>query len=122
VLAIVERREQSGLSAGEQQSATVRIFANYSSECVIRNPVCDFLPGLAVVAGLVQIWFEVIELVHRRRYISSARIDRRSVDRIDLNPFGHAFRSYVLPVLASVARDVNESIVRSNPNRSFLNR
>ena len=124
VRAVIERNIDARLSSGVKQSALVRVFANHPGESAVRNSIRNFLPGLAVVTGLVQIRFVVVVLVHGRRDVRRARFERRRVQRIDLNPFRHHVfrRRDVRPVLAAVARQLNETVVGTHPNRSRLHR
>ena len=120
--AIVERNIETCLSSGVEQATLVRIFANHPGEGAFGNAVGDLLPRLPVIAGFIKIWLVVVVLVHRRRHISRARIERRSIQRIDLNPFRHEIfrRRHVSPVFSAVAGDIYESIIRSGPNGAGL--
>ena len=91
---------------------------------LLGNSVGDLFPGLAVVAGLVEIRFVVVPLVHRGRDVGRGRIVGRSIDRIDLNPLRHQalWRCHVVPVLAAIARHVNQTIVGAGPNHTLLQR
>ena len=124
VRAVVERNVDARFRSGIEQAALVRVFANHAREGAVGNSVGDLLPGLAVVARLVEIRFVVVVLVHRRRNISSAGIERRRFDRIDLNPFRHHVfrRRDVVPVLAAVARHLHQTIIGAGPDRSRLHR
>src|ERR1051325_6900776 len=42
-----------------------------------------------------------------------------SVDRVDLDPLRHVFRSHVIPFLAAVMSDLHQSIIRSSPDHAF---
>src|SRR5207302_1328611 len=110
------------LSSGEQQPSAIWILANHSSERIVGNSIRDSLPSLAVVVRLVEIRLEVVELVHRRGDVGRSRVDRRSINRVDLNPFGHSLWRDVLPALAAVASDMHKTIVRAYPDDSFFNR
>ena len=119
IRAVVKRNVNTRFSSRIQQAALVWILANHAGERGVGNTVGDLLPGLA---RFVKIRLVIVVLVHRRGHVRGARFERRSLQRIDLNPFRHdVFRGrHVRPVFAAVAGDIHQAIVRARPNRAGL--
>src|SRR5262249_17376103 len=66
VVAVVVGEEEAEFRTRYQKSFMIWVFADHPGECVGGNPGNDFLPRLPVVAGLVEIRPEIVELVIRR--------------------------------------------------------
>src|SRR5262249_48989426 len=100
----------------------LRVFADDPREGVLRDPLVDPRPGLAVVLRLVEVGPEVVELVHRRGDVAGALVARRGVERVDADPFGDPFGRHVGPVLPAVARDLDVAVVGPDPDHVLLRR
>jgi hypothetical protein len=49
-----------------------------------------------------------------------AGVERRGIDLADGAPLRHVLRRHVRPVLPAVARELDQSIIRSGPQQVFL--
>ena len=123
-VAVVERDVQPRFRTGIKQSTLVWILTNHARERRVGNSVRDLLPGLSVIAGAIEIGPIVVPLVHRPRNVGGAGIVRRGFERVDLDPLRHHARRRrdIRPVLAAIARQMDQSIITAGPDRPRLNR
>src|SRR5262249_18598019 len=97
--------------------STHRIFANNVCGCAVRNALRDFLPGFAEVARSVNVRAKIVKPKAVDRSIRSPSLEMRGFDNGDLAPRLELRRRNILPGLAAVPGDVDQSIVRSSPDR-----
>ena len=119
VSAVVERHIQAHFRTGVKQTSFLRILPHRAHETCVRNSIGQLGPGLAVVAGLVDVGTHVVELVPLSRDIGRASVMRRGVNLADTAPLGQVFRCDIGPGLAFVARELNQSIVGTDPKKAF---
>ena len=72
-----------------------------------------------VVGGLVDVWFEVIQLV-----AGNCEVGRGLVVGADLNGINHGlarvFGRDIFPMGAAIAREVHQAVVTADPDQVFL--
>src|SRR6266540_2352220 len=117
---VVQGHVGSGLGAGVEHAAAGRVLSNDSREVVGCDAAGDLLPRSAVVAGLVEVRLEVIQLVARRGHVGRRRVVRRKLNSRDERPFGQLLRRDIGPRPTAVPREVNQSVVRPSPEHSAL--
>ncbi len=118
VLAVVERDVDTLLGPGVEQPLLVGIFADGPGEVVLRNPVRDLRPRLAVVVGLVEVRRKVIMLVARRGDVGGLSVVRRDLDDRDQCPLQP--RDADLGPLLATLGGVDSTIVRPGPEEATL--
>ena len=116
--AVVERHVHPELGTGEQQPAARGILAHHAHEMRLGNPGHDLLPGAAVIARLVHVGPEVVELVARRRHIGRRRVLRRWFHGAHQTPLGQLLGRDVLPRLPAVTRHLHEAVVGAGPDHA----
>ncbi len=116
--AVVERYPDPSLRSRVQEARALWVLAQDASELCCGNSVRDRRPRRAVVVGLVQVRLHVVELVPVGRDIRRARREIRRVDHRDARPLRQAGRSHVLPGLSTIARDVDQSVIRAGPDHA----
>ena len=116
--AIVEGDIHPALSAGIEQAGAAGIGPDHPGKMSSRNPIDDLFPGLAVIAGLVEIRAEVIRFVTGSGHIQTARLGRMGFQAVDLGPFRQQFfrRGDVRPGLTAVAGEVDQPVVGTAPD------
>src|SRR5204863_3111405 len=120
--AVVERDVDPGLAPRVEEAAPRRSFADHPREVVGTDPVRDLRPGPTVVRRLPEVRTEVIELVAGVRDERDRRIVRRRLDDRDERERTDRRRRDVLPGLAVVPRDVQETVVAPRPEHAALDR
>src|SRR5579859_41425 len=120
VSAIVEGDVDAIFRAGEEQALVLGVFANDVGEAGVRETVGDSRPGFAEVGGPEDVGLEVVQLVAIDGDVGGAGGERRGFDDADETPLAEFFRGDVGPVLAAVAGDVHEAVVRTGPDDAFL--
>ena len=96
---IVERHVHPGLSPRIKQPALFRILAHHAHESIVWNSLRQLRPRLAVVAGLVNVGMQIVELMPISRHVGRPRIMRRRINLADAAPLRHILRSDVRPRL-----------------------
>src|SRR5258708_3779553 len=91
VLSIIEREKYSYLCSRIEQSFAFRVLANCANIRPGRDSVYFRRPGLARIAGLVDVWFVVVEFVTIDRNVGCGGIVWRSFDNADHAPFRKLF-------------------------------
>src|SRR5208282_3603893 len=95
----------------------------YGMDIIVRGKSGnEFGPGLAKIRGLENVRCEVVGLVAFDGDVGRPGIARRSLDHAHRAPLRHGFRGNVLPVLAAVACELNQSVVGAYPDQIFLDR
>src|SRR5262249_26247180 len=107
-------------SCSVEQATLFGILAHSMNEGICRQIAADPRPTLSEVGRLVDVGSDIVELVTLHRGIGSSSIKRRCFNQADAAPLGQAFWRYVRPILAAVLRDLNETVVCSNPDGVFL--
>ena len=128
--AFVERDVHAVLGAGVEQPRPIRILAHDARVVAGRDAVLavgDPLPRLAVVVGQVHVGREVVQHVAIRGDDRAAGVLRRQIDHVDRAPLRQTGRRDLRPVLAVVAREVQQPVVAAGPqqarrHRRFLER
>ena len=108
MVAVVEGNVDSQLGSGKQQSFLLGVLANRVDESVGRNAVHNRLPAFAIVARAIDIRRLIVEPVTINRNVSHGGIEARGLDHRDLAPVAESRRRHVLPVLAAVARQMQQ--------------
>jgi hypothetical protein len=121
VIAIVKRDEDRLFGAGIQQPAPLRILANHADDPAVGNAARDVRPRLAAVVGAVDVRPQVVETQRVDRGVSGVHVEVRRIHDRHLHPRRECRRRDVLPVLAAITRQVNQSVVGPSPNRIFFN-
>src|SRR6202046_5962133 len=110
------------LCSGKEETLHLRVSANRPRKIIGGNSVNNLRPRLAVVLRLIQEWAEVIGQIHRRGNVGRTRIERRSRNAVHSNEVGALFTRDLGPVLASVPRQMDQSIIRAYPDDTLLYR
>jgi len=104
-----------------EQAGHLRILANDAEEgVVVVDAVGDELPGLASIAGAVDIGGEVVHLVAIDGEVGDVGIVGRGFDHADERPVAHVRRRDLGPGDAAVGRDVDESVIGADPDQVLL--
>ncbi len=107
--------EHSGFGACVKNARFHGVFPDDVHIGAIRDTFGDLQPGFSEIAGLINIWFEIVELVAIDGRESRCGVMRRGLDQADQAPLRHSFGRNVLPTLASVLRELNESVICTHP-------
>src|SRR6185312_13539272 len=116
VVAVVERHERAALGAGEEQALAHVVFFDRVDVDAGRESGRDPLPGLAEVARAIDVGLEVLELVPVDAGVGDVLIEVRRFDHRHATPRRDRRRRDIVPRLAVVARDLNETIVGADPD------
>ena len=120
VRASIDGEERPELRACKKEIRVHRIFRKRQHRAILRQIARDGVPGLPVVGGFQQIRLEVLVLVIVKRGVDSADVMRRGHQPTYVCRIRHAGKFVVLgPASAAIARDLNQSIVRSHVNQAF---
>ena len=117
--AVVEGNEDADFGSGEEHAFAHGIFAHGVDVGVVRKASVDFLPGLAVVVGAIDIRMEVVHLMAVNCGVGGGGAEARCFDQADHAPVFYAGRSYVGPVRAFVESEMDETVVRAGPDFTF---
>ena len=120
VSAVVGREEHASLRADIEQPLGHGIGADDAGDLVLRQIAVDRLPALAAIAALEQVGLVVGKLVARRGNVDRLRVVRRQLDTADIGELGHALGRDVRPLLAVVARDMDQAVVGRGPDLALL--
>ena len=120
VRAIIERNVHTLFGSGEKQTCTPGIDPDGMDKIVRGKPRDQFGPGLAKICGLEHVGCEVVQLVAFDGEISGACFTPRNLDHAHRAPVRHGLGGDVLPMLATIARELNQSVIGSCPNQSLL--
>src|SRR5256885_8345042 len=112
--AAVERNVNAQLGAGVEHLLLLWIFAHRVHERAVWNSIHDRTPRFPEIGRLVDVRFEIVELVSVDRRVCGFSVAWRSFDQIDRAPLRH-FRTDVAPMRAVIAAYLNQSIVRARP-------
>ena len=116
VVPIVEGDVKPALRAGDKQPAPQWIFLDDVHVHAGRKTSRDLLPGLPHVAGAIDVRLEVLELMTIYARVRRVWIEVRSLDHRYSAPGRDCARRHVLPALAVIQRELNESVVRADPD------
>ena len=108
---VVEGHVGRVLRAGVQQSCSLGIFFDCTHEVIRADAVHNELPRLAVVLGLEDVGAHVLQFVLLGGQIRLARSMRRHLDQARLGSEWEALGRHILPVRASVPRDMDEPVI-----------
>ena len=108
------------LGARVQQAPPIRVFPDHSREVVVRDPIRDALPRLAVVVRLVQHGTIVIMLVSGGGHVRGRRIVRRRLDHVYHRERLDAGGSYLRPAASAVPGDMDEAVIAPGPQDAGL--
>jgi hypothetical protein len=117
MVAVVPRDVDAALGSGEEQAFARGIFADGVDGFVVGQAGDDLLPGLAAVVGAVDIRMQVVEAEAVDGSVGGCLIEMRGVQLGDFAPRSELGRRDVLPVLAAIARDLDQAIVGSGPDQ-----
>ena len=120
IRAVVEADVHPALGAGVEQVLELRIHANGMYVIVFRNAVHQRGPGFSEIGRLENIWREVVRLVALDGNVGGACVCGRGFDHADGAPLGHSFGRHIVPALAAILGDVNQTIVAAGPDQVFL--
>ena len=119
VSTVVEGHEHAQFGSCVEHARVRRIFAHHAYKSILRQALIDAFPALAVIAGLVDVWFKVIQLV-----AGDCQVCRGLVVGADLNGIDHGlarmFGGDIFPIGAAIACDVHQAIVTADPDQVFL--
>src|SRR5580700_10368420 len=117
MIAVVPGDIDAAFGAGEEQSLAFRVFPDRVDGLVVGQAACYLLPGLAAVVGAIDIRMQVVKPEAIHGCVGSWGIEMRRIHLRYFGPRRYFGRSYVLPVLAAVARYLNHAIVGSGPDQ-----
>ena len=117
--AVVERYPDAPFRSDEQQTGSHRVLTDGAHELGRGDAVDDLPPGAPVVGRLVDVGRHVFELVAVRRNVRRAGGVVRRLDDGDARERRDRRRRHILPGLAGIARDVDQSVVRARPDQPF---
>src|SRR5271165_301486 len=118
--AVVEGNVDPVLGSRIEKSTLLRVFTNGTNETALRNAVVQSCPGLAVVAGLIDVGTKIVVLMAVHGNICRTGIVGRGIDLADAAPLRQVFGGNVGPVLAVIAADLDQTIICTHPNQPFL--
>ena len=84
------------------------------------NAFSNQLPTGSIIARLVQIRTVIAHFVARPRNITYRRILIRRFNAVDHHPLGKFFRGYIGPVFPTILSQMNQAIITSYPQQTFL--
>src|SRR5258707_7693903 len=122
VRTVVERNINTFLRPGIKQSALLWIFPNYTDEAGVGNSGRKFYPGLAVILGLIDIGMKVVTLMAISGHERGTGVEGRRVDLADAAPLWQVPRSYIRPGFSLVACNLDQTVIRANPEQASANR
>ena len=124
VASVIERIQQPVPGAREEQAFLVGILGDraHVGELVLRHAVADLGPGLAEIRGFVDKGIAVVVQVEVHRHVGRAGCESGGRDAGDAAPGGQPRDVFaqIGPMLATVASDPNQTIVRAGPDSPFL--
>src|SRR5260370_37447528 len=103
-----------------QQPLAHRIFAHHAGKIAVANAVHRFLPALPKVARPKNMRTQIVETVSIDRRIGGTGFEMRRFDDADRAPLRYARRSDVPPPRSAIVRQLDFSIICSNPEDTFL--
>src|SRR5437762_10702015 len=101
-----------------KQTLTFRVFAHRVDIITCLDSADDLGPGLAIVFGAEDVRRAIFLQIILHRDISGARPVRRGIDQTYAREIGQAWRSYSRPVLSFRARNENQTVSPSGPQRA----
>ena len=116
MLAVIEREPDGALSARKEQAATLRIFLDRVGGRALLDPADDLGPVRSAVRRAVEMRIQVVQAERVHRGVRSICIKVRCVHDRDFRPRTHGGRRNVLPVLAVIARHLNEPVIGAHPD------
>ena len=116
VIAVVEGYVDGAFGSGEEHALTFRVLANGIDVFVVGNAVDDLGPGLAAVAGAQDVRPQVVEAQRVDSCIGGVGIGVAGFDARDFLPCSQSGRRNVVPILAAVSGEPEESVVRPGPD------
>ena len=120
VRSAIERNINPSLRPRIQQILPHRIFADDMRVSAIRDATRNFRPRLAEIRGFEKIRLQIVQLVRIDCGIRRARIVRRSINQAHQAPFRNSLWRHIRPVLAAIARNVDQAIIGSRPQQVLL--
>src|ERR1017187_7798062 len=85
----------------------------------LRNAIGDFGPCFSVVIGFIDEWQQFVILMAVDCDISRSRIMRGRFDQTHPAPLRPILGRHIRPIVSSVARELDEAVVRTRPNQTF---
>ena len=120
-LSAVDREEETEFSANKKQIRIHMIFGDRPDGLVRRQIAFDRSPGAARIDGLEKIGLEIRVLMVLERDVRRVRIVVRSDDAADVSQLRNVGKLFnPAPVLAPVFAYLNQAIIRTNIDKSFL--
>ena len=119
---IVKRDVDTELRASVEQSGPVRVLANDAGRLVLRDTVCpvrEQRPILSVVVGAVDVRRKVSEQVAVDCEIGSTGLVWAGLDILHPTARCEAFGCDVGPGFAVVARDIDQAVIGTGPDKTF---
>src|ERR1017187_1763189 len=122
VVAVVPRYVNSKFGSREEEPSALRVFANGAQKCRSRNAGRDRLPSSPVVPRAIEVRRLIVEPAAIDGGIRDSGIEMRSFNQRDLAPVAQSWRGNIVPVLSSIAREVNQSRIASHPDQIAIER
>ena len=117
MIAIVKGEVHAAFGAGEQQTFSLRIFADGVYGLILWQSSDDLLPGFAIIVSAIDIRVQIIQSKTVHGSINRSGIGMRSIHLGQLAPRRQFWRRGVLPVLAAVVCHLDQPVVGANPNQ-----